>query len=359
MSHIPVLLNEVLQYLLPSNGDNIIDATFGYGGHTTAILEQCSNCNVLAIDRDPDVVSRANQIKQQYKDRFNFIHGKFSEVLNNLNKKYNKILFDFGVSSMQLDNPDRGFSFSKLGNVDMRMSKEGKSAYDVINNLSQEELAEIIWKYGEESKSRSIAKAIVKYRNKKNIETTEELRNIIVSVINNKHSHIDAATKTFQALRIYVNDELNEIYKALNSLNKVLVNNSIIVTISFHSLEDRIVKQWSKNNLLPKKLIKQNSDTHPSTTCNTIPMFNQNTKQVTIINVKNSEILSTSQCKISKNSYSKTIESCNISNQILQNYKLIPINKHIVKPSIEEIKNNPRSRSAILRAYRYINYYAS
>lgn len=319
MFHIPVLLNEVLYYLSPSTGDNIIDATFGYGGHTTAILDRCNECNVLGIDRDPDVIARANQVKRQYKGRFNFIHGKFSEVLNNLDKKYNKILFDFGVSSIQLDNPDRGFSFSKNANIDMRMSKEGKSAYNVINILSQDELAEIIWKYGNEHKSRIIAKAIVKYRNKKSIETTEELRNIIVSVINNKNSHIDAATKTFQALRIYVNDELNEINKALNSLNKVLVNNSIVVTISFHSLEDRIVKQWGKNNSLNSSLFSQ---------------------EVKVINNKN-------------NDYSKTIDSYNKANQI-QDYKLMPINNKIVKPSIEEIRNNPRSRSAILRAYKYI-----
>lgn len=284
MLHIPVLLNEVIHYLSPSNGDNIIDATFGYGGHTSAILENCSNCNVLGIDRDPDIINRANQIKEMYKGRFEFIHGKFSEVLQSLECKYNKILFDFGVSSMQLDTPERGFSFSKSGNIDMRMSKEGKSAYDVINSLSKDDLAEIIWKYGDEQKSRSIAKAIVEYRTKKQIKTTEELRNIIASTISNHHSNIDVSTKTFQAIRIYVNDELNEIYKALNNLQNVLVNNSIIVTISFHSLEDRIVKQWGQNN-----------------------------KQV------------------------------------------IQINDKIIKPSIEEVKNNPRSRSAILRAYKYNN----
>lgn len=288
MLHIPVLLNEVIYYLLPSNGDNIIDATFGYGGHTVAILEKCSNCNVLGIDRDPDVIDRANQVKSLYNERFNFIHGKFSEVLQILGCKYSKILFDFGVSSMQLDTPDRGFSFSRPGSIDMRMSREGKSAYDVINTLSQEELSEIILKYGDEPKSRSIAKAIVKYRKQKLIKTTEELRNIIVSVVGNKNNHIDVSTKTFQAIRIYVNDELNEIYKALNKLDTILVNNSIIVTISFHSLEDRIVKNWSRNNL-----------------------------------------------------------------------NIMPINNKIVKPSIDEIKRNPRSRSAILRAYRYIKNYAS
>ncbi len=288
MLHIPVLLNEVMYYLSPSNGDNIIDATFGYGGHTVAILEKCSNCNVLGIDRDPDVIDRANQVKSLYNEKFNFIHGKFSEVLQILGCKYSKILFDFGVSSMQLDTPDRGFSFSRPGSIDMRMSREGKSAYDVINTLSQEELSEIILKYGDEPKSRSIAKAIVKYRKQKLIKTTEELRNIIVSVVGNKNNHIDVSTKTFQAIRIYVNDELNEIYKALNKLDTILVNNSIIVTISFHSLEDRIVKNWSRNNL-----------------------------------------------------------------------NIMPINNKIVKPSIDEIKRNPRSRSAILRAYRYIKNYAS
>ena len=292
MFHIPVLLNEVIYYLSPSNGDNIIDATFGYGGHTSAILEKCSNCNVLGIDRDPDVIDRANQIKSIYNERFNFIHGKFSEVLQDLDCKYNKILFDFGVSSMQLDIPERGFSFSKSGYIDMRMSKQGKSAYDVINNLSQDDLAEIIWKYGDESKSRQIAKAIVEYRNKKPIETTEELRNIVHNTLHRRSSNIDTftktsidvSTKTFQAIRIYVNDELNEINKALNILHNVLVNNSIIVTISFHSLEDRIVKYWAHSN-----------------------------------------------------------------------NNIIKINDKIIKPSANEIKYNSRARSAILRAFRYIN----
>ncbi|MBR1943928.1 MAG: 16S rRNA (cytosine(1402)-N(4))-methyltransferase RsmH [Alphaproteobacteria bacterium] len=283
MCHIPVLLNEVLYYLAPSSGDNIIDATFGYGGHTSAILNECSDCIVLGIDRDPNVISRANQIKSIYNERFNFIHGRFSEVLSELDCKYNKILFDFGVSSMQLDTPERGFSFSKSGNIDMRMSQEGKSAYDVINSMSQEDLAEIIWKYGDETKSRKIAKAIVEYRTQKLIETTEELRNIIHNTITKKQSNIDVATKTFQAIRIYVNDELNEINKALNSLSNVLVNNSIIVTISFHSLEDRIVKYWAQNNT-----------------------------------------------------------------------NIIKINNNIINPSNEEIKNNPRARSAILRAFRYV-----
>ena len=331
MSHIPVLLNEVVYYLSPSNGDNIIDATFGYGGHTIAILEKCKNCNVLGIDRDPDVIDRANQIKQKYKGRFNFIHGKFSEVLQGLDKKYNKILFDFGVSSIQLDNPERGFSFSKSGSIDMRMSKEGKSAYDIINTLSQEDLFEIIWKYGDENKSRKIAKAIVNYRNKKTIETTTELRNIILSVINNNNSHIDPSTKTFQALRIYVNDELNEIYKALNSLNNVLINNSIIVTISFHSLEDRIVKQWAKNN---KKI---------------------NNKFLLNNNKLNKEYF---EEKIKKTHFYHKIDVCKTMEESTHNnnyetIEIIPINNKIIKPNNDEIKRNPRSRSAILRAYKY------
>ena len=260
MIHIPVLLNEVITYLSPSNNDKIIDATFGCGGHTKAILRSCDTCSVLGIDRDPDVIPIANQLKELYKNRFEFIHGRFAVVLNSINNKYDKILFDFGVSSAQLDESERGFAFSKDGPLDMRMSKSGLSAYDIINTFSQDDLAEIIWKYGNEQKSRAISEAIVQNRKIHTINTTSQLRDIIISTIGNavihkQYSNINVATKTFQAIRIFVNDELREISNALNILQNILNKNAIIVTITFHSLEDRIVKQWGNNNTHIQPLI--------------------------------------------------------------------------------------------------------
>ena len=249
MQHIPVLLKEVIEQLDPKNSDKFIDATFGYGGHSEAILQH-ADCTVLAIDRDPAVIERADQFKIKYKDRFDFKNGNFSNILIDLPKQFNKILFDFGVSSMQLDQSERGFSFSKSAKLDMRMSQTGISAFEVINNYSQENLAEIIWKYGDESKARRIAEQIVLRRKTKPIVTTTELHDIVTATVGNykRHSNIDVATKTFQAIRIFVNDELREIATALDNLHSTLVDNALIATISFHSLEDRIVKNWARSN---------------------------------------------------------------------------------------------------------------
>ena len=250
--HIPVLLNEVLELLNPKAGDKIVDATFGYGGHTEAILKSEPECYVTAIDRDPTVQPRVDEFKKIYKDRFSFIPGKFSDVINSLTEKHDKVLFDFGVSSMQLDDAERGFSFSKDAKLDMRMSCNGLSAYDVINNYDEEDLAEIIFKYGDERHSRKIANAIVNARRTNTIETTLNLHNIIVEAlgfekIHKVHSNIDVATKTFQAIRIFVNDELREIDKTLHALPIILSDNAIVATITFHALEDRIVKYWAVN----------------------------------------------------------------------------------------------------------------
>lgn len=252
MSHIPVLLNEVLELLHPIDGNKIIDATFGYGGHTEAIL-RFSKCSVTAIDRDPTVETRVDKLRSIYGNRFNFIHGRFATVIGTLEQKYDRVLFDFGVSSMQLDNAYRGFSFLKNGKLDMRMSCSGLSAYDVVNKYSEADLAEIIYKYGDESRARQIAKAIAEARKISDIETTLQLKDVIANVfgyskIHKKHSNIDVATKTFQAIRIYVNDELREIDTALNSLKKILNNNAIVATITFHALEDRLIKLWAQNN---------------------------------------------------------------------------------------------------------------
>ena len=290
MAHIPVLLNETLAALSVQDNDRIIDATFGGGGHTRAILNE-AKCKVVGIDRDPEAALRSEILKKEFADRFSFVPGKFSEleILLKDVEKFDGILFDFGISSFQIDDPERGFSFSKDGVLDMRMSKsDGISALDVVNSFSAEDLANIIWTYGDEPKSRHIASAIVAARRESTIDTTSKLREIVsrafkTSSVNKKYSKIDVATKTFQAIRIYVNDELLEIDKALKQQSKILKNGARIVTISFHSLEDRIVKNWAK-----------------------------------------------------------------ISRDFLD-----PINKDVIKPTEEEILKNPRSRSAVLRGFVY------
>ena len=289
MSHIPVLLKETLEILAPKSGERILDCTFGGGGHTKAILDSC-DCYVCAIDRDPEACERASQIKNAYKDRFDFARGNFSQ-LNNLVahcEKFNAVLFDFGISSFQVDDAERGFSFQKDAPLDMRMSKEGISACDVINSCSEENLADIIFTYGDERSSRKIASEIVRSRMQEPIKTTVQLANIVRRAISfsqkqKTHSKIDPATKTFQAIRIFVNDELREISEALKHLPEVLHDGARIALISFHYLEDKIVKNWAKSR-----------------------------------------------------------KNC-----------MFPINRFVVKPTEEEIRQNPRARSAILRGFLY------
>ena len=252
MVHIPVLMKETLDILKPQDGDRILDCTFGGGGHTRAILD-ASNCYVCAIDRDPDAEKRAWAVKQSYGSRFDFIRAKFSDIADLFTEwqKFDAVLFDFGISSFQVDEAERGFSFQKEAKLDMRMSKDGVSAYDVVNTFSEKELADIIWTYGEEPRARQIAYEIIKSRKVTPIETTTQLADIVHEKAKSptmikKYSKIDAATKTFQAIRMFVNDELREIKEALGKLPKFLNNGAKIVTISFHALEDRVVKNWAK-----------------------------------------------------------------------------------------------------------------
>ena len=251
MSHIPVLLDEAIDALNLQPSARIIDATFGGGGHTQAILDR-SDCFVCGIDRDLDAQKRAKIFEEKYENKFAFAFGKFSQIheLLNQSEKFDGILFDFGVSSFQIDDPERGFSFSKDGLLDMRMSRHDKiSAYDVVNSFSEEDLAKIIWAYGDERNSRRIAFQIISMREKGDIQTTSQLRSAVLAAYYGmkKPGKIDVATKTFQALRIYVNNELAEIDAALKNSFSVLNDGARIVTISFHSLEDRVVKNWSKD----------------------------------------------------------------------------------------------------------------
>jgi 16S rRNA (cytosine1402-N4)-methyltransferase len=237
----------MLQSLAPKPGGLYVDATFGGGGYSRAILD-AQECTVLGIDRDPAAKVRADSLKQEYPNRFQFFQGRFSEIDDLLKEQapFDGIVFDFGVSSYQLDEADRGFSFRYDGPLDMRMSQTGLSAAEVVNTYSAEDLAQIIWLYGEEPKSRQIARSIVEYRRQKPITTTLELANIVRQIVR-RTDGLDPATLTFQGLRIFVNNELMEIDKVLIKCLPFLAIEGRIVTVTFHGLEDRVVKNWFRD----------------------------------------------------------------------------------------------------------------
>lgn len=245
--HFPVMLPEVLENLRPCEGGLYVDATFGNGGYSEAIL-QAADCKVIALDRDPSVLPRVNELKQEFGSRFDFRAGQFGNFSQLVEESIDGAVFDIGVSSMQLDEAERGFSFSKEAPLDMRMSKNGTSAADLVNSLKEEDLANLIYKYGEERKSRSIARKIAEYRKTKQITTTKELAEIIYTVIHRTPNSIDPATRTFQALRIAVNNELEELEKGLSGATERLKSGGRLVIVDFHSLEDRIVKNFFKEH---------------------------------------------------------------------------------------------------------------
>lgn len=300
--HIPVLLHEAVEHLVTDPNGLYIDATFGRGSHSRAILEQLSDAGkLIAFDKDPEAIAYA---KQNIKDkRFTIIHSAFSRMnlhLNEIGKmqQVQGILFDLGVSSPQLDNPERGFSFVREGKLDMRMdTSQGMNAMDWLAEVDEEELADVLWQYGEEKFSRRIARAIVAARKDHPITTTAQLSEIITNAMprykapQEKHP----ATRSFQAIRIAVNQELSELQVGLQQALEALGVGGRLVVISFHSLEDRIVKQFirehEKGQELPRGL------------------------------------------PVKESHYQARMKS---------------LNKPI-KPSLQEVNFNPRARSAILR----------
>ena len=254
LQHKPVMCEEVLSILNPSDGCVYLDGTLGAGGHSRKILES-ADCSVIGIDKDPTAIELCRDLEKQYGNKFLSINGSFGNLSQHLNSiginKIDGILLDLGTSSMQLGTPERGFSFQFDAPLDMRMTQTGETAYDIINSLSEDSLADIIFYFGEERSSRKIAKAIVNKRKIKKIKTTFDLNEIVLSVKKGNNKKIHPATKTFQALRIYINNELKDLYEALISIEKVLSEKGRLVVISFHSLEDRIVKNFIRENSIP------------------------------------------------------------------------------------------------------------
>ncbi len=296
--HCSVLLNEVLENLSLKGGGKYLDCTFGAGGYSKAILAD-TDCYLTGLDQDPTVEKFVKETKSQFGDRFDFVQANFADSSIKLaDKKYDGIVLDLGISSMQVDTAERGFSFMKDGPLDMRMGNDGMSAAEFIAGGSEQEIADVIYKYGEEVQSRQIAKSIVDARLEKPIKTTLELAEIVREAMHFRKGKIDPATKTFQAIRIYINKELESLENFLANMENMLVPGGRIVVVSFHSLEDSIVKAFFKEHS-PKK--------------------------------------------VSRSKYSKEPEP------VIEGKWLKTITKKPIAPAREEVLQNPRSRSAKLR----------
>ena len=294
MLHVPVLLEESLDFLLHDLSGTYLDLTFGRGSHSQEILNRISSQGSLnAVDRDPEAVSYGK--KNITDSRFSIFHANYSEIDSLFpQQKFDGILLDLGTCSTHLDNPIRGFSFQSDGPLDMRMDiSSGFSAAEWLNSAPEKEISDILYEYGDEKASRKIAKAIVKYRAMSSLETTIELTKVIETVLK-RTGKTHPATKSFQAIRIHVNNELHHLKITLSKLHDVLKVGGVVVIISFHSLEDRIVKNFFKPEIeeLPKD----------------IP----------------------------------------INTSVKETYRSI---KKKLKPSSNEITVNPRSRSAVMRVF--------
>lgn len=325
--HTPVMCKETLEYLKPKPGDTIIDMTFGAGGHSKKILESVPGVKIFALDRDLIAMKFVKELAEKYPGQVIPLVGRFSE-LPQLLKEYkikknsiDGILFDFGCSSMQFDSPERGFMISKNGPLDMRMDglrcPDEPTAADVIARADERDLYHIIKYYGEDKRARRIARALVEARYTfRNLRTTQELAKFIESLFPNEMG-VDrlgrfqhTATKTFQALRIFVNNELNEINHGIVIAEKLLKIHGRLITIAFHSLEDTIVKRHLCGNV---------------TDC------------------------AANQLPLRYSNYGK-VWTCKEDIMELTSSPWVMLHKHILTPCDEEINSNPRSRSAKFRA---------
>lgn len=300
--HHPVMLNEVVASIKQTKKSIIIDCTFGCGGYSQKILETFPSLQVIAIDRDPSVKKFAEILEKKFKNRFEFINDRFSnleKIIDQCGDDIGYFIFDFGISSFQLDDYSRGFSFNSEVKLDMRMGKNKISAYEIVNEAPLEDLNSIIKIFGEDNDHKRIAKEIVNARQAKAIHSTKDLRNLIIKAKGNRYFKKDPCTKTFQAIRMIVNQELSEIFNALKKTIELSKTNTGITAVTFHSLEDRIVKK--------------------------------------IFNI-------TKDLGENPSRYLPTI------NQKEESTYLEKINNKAIKPSENEIMVNPRSRSAKLRS---------
>lgn len=249
--HVPVMLREVVDALAPRDKGVYVDGTFGRGGYTRALLQKAKT-EIIAIDRDPDAIKAGQEMVAEFAPRLTLLQGPFGamDVLlaGQHISRVDGIALDLGVSSPQLDEAERGFSFSADGPLDMRMSKSGPSAADIVNTMDERELADVIYTLGEERFSRRVAKSIADERSKRRITRTEELAEIIRKAVPRSKDGLDPATRSFQALRLYVNDELGELTRSLNAAVALLSPRGRLAVVSFHSLEDRIVKDFMRRH---------------------------------------------------------------------------------------------------------------
>ncbi len=269
--HIPVLLDEVVQALAPAPGDLIVDATFGAGGYTRALID--AGATVHAFDRDPDALAMGREWPETRSEPPRLVlHGRrFSEMAEALAEagisRVDGVVMDIGVSSMQLDRPERGFAFSADGPLDMTMSQTGPTAADFVNEASEEDIADVLWRYGDERQSRRVARAIVAARP---LSTTGQLAQVVRKALGYRAgAPKDPATRSFQALRIHVNGELDELESALIASEHLLRSGGRLAVVSFHSLEDRIVKRFLRDaagaNARASRHLPERADTTPAT----------------------------------------------------------------------------------------------
>jgi 16S rRNA (cytosine1402-N4)-methyltransferase len=297
MDHVPVMLDEVLTALSIKDDEVYVDCTFGAGGYSRAILNN-NNSKLIAIDQDPSVKKYVDVLDKEYPGRVTFHSRNFSEIEGILHgQKVDGIVLDLGVSSMQLDQAERGFSFMRDSALDMRMSASGPTAADFVNSADEFEIARVIFEYGDERASRKIASRIITEREKEPITTTARLAEIVRKAIGYRPGKIDPATKTFQAIRIWVNDEMGALERFLEQSEYMLKDGGRLVVVTFHSLEDRIVKRY----------------------------FQEKTEK-----------------PVARSKYAKDVPAYGAP------YKLLM--RKAVHTSDAEIKRNPRSRSAKLRA---------
>jgi 16S rRNA (cytosine1402-N4)-methyltransferase len=303
--HVPVLIEEVLRFLGPAAGGTYIDGTFGAGGYSRAILEQGGA--VIAIDRDPAAIAGGQKLREQAGDRLTLVEGRFA-ALDEIAREHGRervdgVVLDIGVSSMQLDDAARGFSFSKEGPLDMRMGGSATTAADLVNAMEPSALARVIAVLGEEKRARAVAAAIARARKSAPIGSTVELAEIVARAVGRRAvDQIHPATRTFQALRIYLNRELEELAEALAASERILGEGGRLVVVSFHSLEDRIVKRF----LADRSATRPGGSRHQPQRAIAPPTF---------------ELLT----------------------------------RNVVTPGDDEIRVNPRARSARLRAARRTN----